>query len=109
MPMSANQHLTHLALFWLKRPESAEDRAMLIAGLETLRDIPQVKTLHIGVPAPTEARDVVDHSWSVSELMTFNSPADQAAYQPHPLHTAFIAKCAHLWERVVVYDIVDPS
>ena len=107
MPMPTNEHLTHLALFWLKRPDSAEDRASLIAGLETLRAIEQVKTLHIGVPAASEAREVVDHSWSVSELMTFDSLADQAAYQPHPQHAAFIAKCGHLWERVVVYDIGD--
>jgi hypothetical protein len=107
MPMSTNERLTHLALFWLKRPDSAEDHAMLVEGLETLRGIEQVKTLHIGVPAVSEARDVVDHSWSVSELMTFDSLADQAAYQPHPLHTAFIAKCGHLWKRVVVYDIAD--
>ena len=105
--MPSNERLTHLALFWLKRPDSAEDRTMLIAELETLRGIEQVKTLHIGVPAASEAREVVDHSWSVSELMTFDNLADQAAYQPHPLHEAFIAKCAHLWERVVVYDIGD--
>ncbi len=105
--MSEAPYLRHMALFWLKRPDSAEDRARLIAGLETLRAIPQVRTLHIGVPASTEDRDVVDHSWSVSESMTFDSLEDQAAYQPHPLHQAFIAACGDLWERVLVYDIVD--
>ncbi len=105
--MSEAGILRHMALFWLKRPDSIEDRNMLIAGVETLRAIPQVKTLHIGVPAPTEARDVVDHSWAVSETMTFDSLEDQAAYQPHPLHEAFIARCGHLWERVAVYDIFD--
>lgn len=107
--MSGQGKLTHLALFWLKRPDSAEDRAMLVEGLETLRGIEQVRTLHIGFPAPTEARDVVDHSWSVSELMTFDSVADQVAYQAHPLHAAFIARCGHLWERVLVYDIGDSA
>ena len=107
--MSTGQRLTHLALFWLKRPDSAEDRAMLIAGIETLRAIGQVKALHIGVPAASAERGVVDHSWSVSELMTFDSLADQDAYQPHPVHQAFIASCEHLWDRVVVYDIVDPA
>ncbi len=105
--MSEAPYLRHMALFWLKRPDSAEDRANLIAGLETLRAIPEVRTLHIGVPAETEARDVVDHSWSVSESMTFVSLEDQAAYQPHLLHKAFIAACGDLWERVLVYDIVD--
>jgi hypothetical protein len=96
-----------MALFWLNNPSSASDRAMLAEGLETLRAIPQVKSLHIGQPASTEDRDVVDHSWHVSESMTFDSLADQAAYQVHPIHQAFIGKCAHLWQRVLVYDIVD--
>lgn len=107
--MSIKGQLRHMALFWLNRPGSAEDRAMLVEGLETLRSIPEVKTLHIGVPAPTEARDVVDHSWSVSESMTFDSLEDQATYQTHSTHQAFIDRCGHLWEKVVVYDIVDAA
>ena len=99
--------LTHLALFWLKRPDSLEDRQALVEGVETLRAIRHVRTLHIGFPAGTESRDVVDNSWSVSELMTFDSLEDQAAYQTHPVHQAFIANCGHLWDRVVVYDIGD--
>jgi hypothetical protein len=105
--MSSNQHIRHMALFWLKNPASADDRAQLVAGLETLRGIEQVRTLHIGMPAPTEDRDVVDSSYSVVESMTFDSLADQAAYQVHPLHQAFIASCGRLWERVLVYDIAD--
>lgn len=105
--MPANDRLTHIVLFWLRHPDSAQDRAMLVEGLEGLRAIPEVKSLHTGFPAQTEARDVVDHSWSVSELMIFDSPADQTAYQSHPLHDAFIAKCEHLWDRVVVFDIAD--
>ena len=96
-----------MALFWLKNSDSAEDLAMLAQGVESLRAIPQVRTLHIGVPAATDARDVVDHSWSLSESMTFDSVAEQAAYQPHPLHKAFIERCGHLWAKVVVYDITD--
>ena len=103
----SNQPIRHMALFWLKNPDSAEDLAMLAAGVETLRAIEQVRTLHIGVPAATEARDVVDHSWSLSESMMFDNVADQEAYQPHPLHQAFIERCGHLWDRVVVYDIAD--
>ena len=58
-------------------------------------------------PADMKARDVVDSSWSVCETMEFASLEDQAAYQPHPIHQAFIAECGHLWSRVVVYDGVD--
>jgi Stress responsive A/B Barrel Domain len=105
--MSANRTIRHIALFWLSNPGSSADRAELVEGLETLRAIPQVRSLHIGIPASTEDRDVVDHSWQVSESMTFDSLVDQADYQVHPLHQAFIARCAHLWERVLVYDIAD--
>lgn len=103
--MSSKKKIRHIALFWLKNPDSAEDRKMLAEGLETLRGIEQVRKLHIGVPARTDARDVVDHSWSISETMRFDSLEDQAAYQDHPVHQAFIARCGHLWERVLVYDI----
>jgi Stress responsive A/B Barrel Domain len=99
--------LRHMALFWLNQPDSSADRAMLAEGLETLRAIPQVRTLHIGQPAPTEDRDVVDSSYAVVESMTFDSLTDQADYQIQPVHQAFIAKCGHLWSRVVVYDIAD--
>jgi hypothetical protein len=99
--------IRHMALFWLKNPNSAQDRAMLAQGLETLRAIPQVRTLHIGMPALTEDRDVVDHSYDLSESMSFASLADQAAYQTHSIHQAFIARCGHLWARVLVYDIAD--
>lgn len=101
-PISAT--LVHHVLFSLKNPGSAEDREQLIAGLRTLGGIEVVRGLHIGVPAPTEQRDVVDSSYDVSELMFFDSVADQKIYQDHPVHQAFIAKYSHLWGKVVVYD-----
>jgi hypothetical protein len=101
-PVSAT--LAHHVLFWLKNPGSAEDRAQLIAGLRALAGIEVIRALHIGVPAPTEARDVVDASYDVSELMFFDSAADQKTYQDHPLHQDFVARHSHLWGKVVVYD-----
>ena len=78
----------------------------LVAGLKALAAIPQVRELHVGVPAGTEQRDVVDASFDVSELMLFDTLADQKAYQDHPAHQAFVAACAPLWRKVVVYDSV---
>lgn len=97
--------LIHHVFFWLHNPGSDTDRARLIEGLKTLRAIPQIKSLHIGTPAATEARDVVDHSWDVSEIMAFDNLEDQAAYQVHPIHLDFIRDCGPLMARVVVYDI----
>ncbi len=105
--MTTTRPLTHQALFWLKNSGDVEDRAKLIAGVRSLSAIPQVKSLHVGVPASTEARDVVDHSWAVSETMTFDSVDDQTIYQTHPIHQKFIEECSCLWSEVRVIDIVD--
>lgn len=101
---AANARLIHHVFFWLNNAGSAADRAELIAGLRTLKQIEVIRDLHIGVPASTEQRDVVDNSYDVSELMFFDSTADQKTYQDHPVHQAFVAKCSHLWRKVVVYD-----
>ncbi|WP_347332438.1 Dabb family protein [Marinimicrobium locisalis] len=98
--------LTHTVFFWLKNPESKEDRDALIAGLKTLADIDTVKGIHIGVPASTEEREVVDNSYQVSELLFFDDVEGQNAYQTHPIHEKFVEECSHLWRKVVVYDSI---
>lgn len=100
--------MIHHVFFWLKTPGSKPDRDALIAGLNTLKGIEVIQQLHIGVPASTEKRDVVDNSYDVSELMFFKSVADQKLYQDHPLHLKFVKDCSHLWSKVVVYDSVTP-
>ena len=99
--------LVHYALFWLKNPDSQADRARLIEGLQTLRQIDVIRALHIGVPASTEKRDVVDSSYDVSEVMFFDDVAAQDAYQVHPVHKKFVDDCSHLWRKVIVYDSMD--
>lgn len=99
--------IVHHVFFWLKNPDSKEDRDKLVAGVKTLSKIETVRELRVGVVADTEKRDVVDKSWAVSELMFFSDIAGQAAYQNHPVHLEFIKNCSHLWEKVIVYDAVD--
>lgn len=99
--------IVHHVFFWLKNPDSKEDLAKLLAGLQSLRRIKVIKKMHIGVPASTEKRDVVDNSYHASELMFFDNLADQKIYQDHPIHQKFIKDCSHLWDKVVVYDAQD--
>ena len=96
--------LTHHVFFWLKNRDSKEDLNKLVEGLRTLEEIESVKQLYIGVPASTEQREVVDSSFSASELMFFDDIEGQNIYQDHPIHKKFIENCAHLWEKVIVYD-----
>lgn len=99
--------IVHHVFFWLKDPNSAEDRDKLVTGLKTLARIPLVRELYVGVLAGSEKRDVVDASWQVSELMFFNDLTAQATYQQHSLHQDFVKNCSHLWEKVVVYDTMN--
>ena len=94
----------HHVFFWLKNPESVEDRDKLVEGVKTLGRIETIRKIHVGVPASTEKRDVVDTSWHVSELMFFDDEAGQKVYQDHPIHLEFIKNYGHLWNKVVVYD-----
>jgi Stress responsive A/B Barrel Domain len=96
--------LVHHVFFWLKNPDAKEDLARLLEGLRTLANIETVRGAHFGVPASTEKRDVVDNSFSASEILFFDDLAGQKSYQDHPIHKKFIADCSHLWDRVVVYD-----
>jgi stress responsive alpha/beta barrel protein len=104
--VNAYPKLVHHVFFWLKNPDSKEDLAKLLAGLRTLTGIETVRGAHFGVPASTEKRDVVDNSYSASEILFFDDTAGQKTYQDHPIHKKFVADCSHLWQRVVVYDAV---
>ncbi|MHC6647346.1 Dabb family protein [Alteromonas sp. HB246098] len=98
--------ILHMVYFWLNNSGSNEDRAKLVAGLESLKAIPQIHSLHIGVPANTLKRDVIDNSFDVSELMFFESVEAQNEYQSHPIHKQFVEQCSGLWRKVVVRDSV---
>ncbi|MBS1600382.1 MAG: Dabb family protein [Bacteroidetes bacterium] len=110
MPLFKNakdKQLAHHVFFWLKNPDSVEDRDKLVEGVKTLSKIETVKEIHVGIVAKTEKRDVVDQSWGVSELMFFNDLAGQATYQTHPVHLDFIKNYGHLWSKVIVYDAME--
>ena len=98
--------VVHHVFFWLKNPQSKEDLAALLAGIHTLAKIETVRGLHVGIPASTEQRPVVESSYSASEMIFFDNVQDEATYQVHPLHQKFIKDCSHLWNRVMVFDSV---
>lgn len=101
------KQLVHHVFFWLKNPDSVEDRDKLVEGVKTLAKIDTICKIHVGVLASTEKRDVVDTSWQVSELMFFDDTVGQKNYQDHPIHLAFIKNYGHLWAKVVVYDVAE--
>ncbi|WP_299554386.1 Dabb family protein [Seonamhaeicola sp.] len=96
--------IVHHVFFWLKQPDSLEDRQQLIDGIKTLGAIEQVNDIHVGVPASTEERGVVDSSFSVTEMLIFANEENEAIYQNHPIHLEFVKNHEHLWNKVLVYD-----
>lgn len=98
--------LVHHVFFWLKNPDSKVDLAKLLDGIRGLAAIETVRGIHVGVPASTEKREVVDNSFSASEILYFDDVAGQDAYQVHPLHKKFVDECSPLWSKVIVYDAV---
>lgn len=105
-PGNKSTMVIHHVFFWLKNPGNEADRKLLMEGLQTLKGVKQVKKLLVGTPARTEQRSVVDSSYDVSELMYFDSAAEQDAYQVDPIHKAFVEKYSPLWDKVVVYDML---
>ena len=105
-PAATPAPLVHHVFFWLKNPDSKADLAQLLAGIRGLAAIETVRGIHVGVPASTEKRDVVDNSYSASEILFFDDTAGQKVYQDHPLHQKFVAECSHLWSKVIVYDAI---
>ncbi len=99
--------VVHHVFFWLKNASSKQDLDKLIAGLQTLKNIKTVRKIHIGIPAVTENRSVIDSSYNASELLFFDDLAGEKDYQGDPIHQKFINDCSHLWKKVVVYDAVD--
>jgi len=96
----------HHVYFWLNNPDSKEDLAALLAGLDKLAAVETIAQYHIGKPAAT-SREVIDGSYSVSWCLIFNTKEDQDSYQVDPIHLNFVKECSHLWRRVVVYDSID--
>ena len=104
-PKTLDANLIHTVFFWLKNPDHATDRAAFETAMEKLRQTnPQGLKSHLGCPAATEERGVVDSSFTYCYVMTFASVEDDIAYQTDPTHLAFIEEASHLWEKVVVYD-----
>jgi hypothetical protein len=107
MTQNNKKQLAHHVFFWLKNPDSKEDLNKLLEGLRTLEKIESVQKIHIGVPASTEKRPVVDSSYHASELIFFDNIEGQNEYQVHPIHKKFVEQYSHLWEKVIVYDSID--
>jgi hypothetical protein len=96
-------NLVHQVFFWLN---DGEDLSLFIEETRALSKCKTVAKFHVGTPAPTEARDVVDHSYQVACTFFFKSVEDQNIYQTDPIHLKFIERNSNRWKSVKVYDFI---
>jgi hypothetical protein len=99
-------HVTHIVVFWLKDPGSAEQRRDLIAACHTLKDIPGVTDLRVGQPLPS-TRPVVDSTYDVALVITFENERAMEAYNPHPIHEKLAREFVPSFARWLVYDFTN--
>jgi len=97
-------NFAHVVYFWLKNPDSKEDRVAFHVSLNKfLNNSAFAKTKFIGAP-PAPSREVVDGSFTFSLIVTFESAEAQKAYQDEEPHKVFIEESSKLWSKVIVYD-----
>jgi|SRR3954466_10461563 hypothetical protein len=104
--MQLHYNFIHHVFFWLKENNDT-NRQQLIEGLQKLSSAKTIKQYHIGVPANTN-RDVIENTYNVSWMILFDNAADQDSYQTDPIHLNFVKECSHLWNKVTVFDTVNP-
>tara|TARA_S200000501_G_scaffold131353_1_gene124168 strand:+ start:721 stop:1062 length:342 start_codon:yes stop_codon:yes gene_type:complete len=99
--------LLHTVFFWLKNPENLKERAYFEKAIRKLINTnPQAIANHLGFPAGSENRDVVDNSFTYCYTMSFPNLKAQDEYQTDPSHLLFIEEAKHLWIKVRVYDSI---
>jgi len=101
---AATPGMMHNVFFWLKEDLSEADEQAFVAGIKSLQTISAVKSSFIGPPASTEARDVVDNTYSYALLLHFADVEGQNAYQVDPIHLQFVEDHKDKWTKVIVYD-----
>lgn len=91
----------HMVFFWLKETTDVTEFKKSTENL--MLGIDLVVSYHVGEPAGTP-REVVDNSYTVCLVATFDSKRDQDAYQVDPIHLKYVEENSDKWHKVQIYD-----
>ena len=97
------QKLMHQVFYWLKNPDSTEDKQKLIDGLHELVTVKQIKYSHVGVPQTYKAEDPLK-GYHVSLLMVFDEADGINKYHKDDIHQKFVKECGGLWSKTIKFD-----
>ena len=96
--------ILHTVYFWLKEGITEQEEQDFLLFFEELKKIPGILAFHVGKPASTTNRDVVDNSFQYSIFVLFNSMEEINVYEKHPDHLAAAEKFSKYWTKVAVRD-----
>ena len=101
-----SQQVEHIVFLWLKEGSSAADLQTILNESKALNSIPGITSLRVGTALKSE-RPIVDDSFHVGIVMTFQSPTDMKNYLIHPEHQRRVKETFKpLAAKILVYDIV---
>jgi hypothetical protein len=100
--------IKHVVVMWLKNPGDAAVRKQLIDAKSSLAKIPGVIEVSAGEVVKSD-RPVVDSSYDVAYVVTFNNEQSLRAYGPHPIHQKLVEDVIKPnVAKFTVYDFVMP-
>ena len=100
-----NGKIIHSVYLWLNNPENKNDVNQFEKAIKTLVKNTQFATkIHLGNPANTKKRDIIENTYHYCLIFTFDSYEDEKKYQNEDAHKKFISIAKKLWKKVLVFD-----
>ena len=98
--------VTHVMLFWLKRPGNVDDQNLLLRALRTLRRARGVTEVRFGRPLPVDRRGL--ESFDLGAVMTFRDREALEKFERDPRREQAIdAMLRPLIRQYTVYNFVN--
>src|SRR5437660_11333067 len=99
--------VTHVMLFWLKRPGNVDDQNYLLRALRTLRRVRGVSDVRVGRPLLVD-RPGLEESFDLGVVMTFRDREALEKFEHDPRREpAMQAMLRPLVRRYTVYNFVN--
>jgi Stress responsive A/B Barrel Domain len=99
--------VTHVMLFWLKRPGNVDDQNFLLRALRTLRRVRGVNDVRVGRSLPV-ARPGLEQSFDLGLVMTFRDREALEKFERDPRREQAIdAMLRPLVRQYTVYNLVN--
>jgi hypothetical protein len=99
--------VTHVMLFWLKRPGNVDDQNVLVRGLRTLRRVRGISDIRVGRPLSVD-RPGLEQSFDLVVVVIFRDREALEKFEHDPRRRgALDAMLQQLVRRYTVYNFVN--